>query len=214
MPPKQRTNGKLHAERGGYLSLRALEGLKSYAYKPSGYTVLDDLHQPVWNCECTSPSGTATACRRRRRRLPACTRMSVRSCACLAEWAPLASAVAQNAQHFAPVACCQSAAIAAPPHAPLPASLAHRHHQQLAAAVAGAQPHYTDGPVGPAGGVCTGRQVPAGVCGPSTHLAARRQVRSRGTGVGCEPAVMGPSCGSAAHLPVALHPAAHSQAQH
>ncbi|KAI7846212.1 hypothetical protein COHA_000282 [Chlorella ohadii] len=56
MPPKSRTNGKLQPEQqrkpaagGLYLSLRALEGLKSYAYKPSGYTVLDDLHQPVWN---------------------------------------------------------------------------------------------------------------------------------------------------------------------
>ena len=34
-----------------YLSPRALEGLKNYQYKPAGYTLLDDLHQPFWNCE-------------------------------------------------------------------------------------------------------------------------------------------------------------------
>lgn len=33
----------------GYLTSRGLEGLKSYQYKPSGYTILDELHQPVWN---------------------------------------------------------------------------------------------------------------------------------------------------------------------
>ena len=66
MPPKSRTNGKLQPEQqrkpaagGLYLSLRALEGLKSYAYKPSGYTVLDDLHQPVWNCEPPLPAAAA-----------------------------------------------------------------------------------------------------------------------------------------------------------
>lgn len=32
-----------------YLSQRALEGLRSYAYKPSGYSFLDKLHTPVWN---------------------------------------------------------------------------------------------------------------------------------------------------------------------
>ena len=32
------------------LSKRALEGLRSYQYKPAGYTVLDDWHQPFWNC--------------------------------------------------------------------------------------------------------------------------------------------------------------------
>lgn len=71
MPPKQRTNGKLQPEHkapagGLYLSQRALEGLKSYAYKPSGYTVLDDLHQPVWNCELLPPvpAAAAAACRR------------------------------------------------------------------------------------------------------------------------------------------------------
>jgi len=36
---------------GGYLSERALAGLKSYEYKPSGYTILDTLHTPFWNCE-------------------------------------------------------------------------------------------------------------------------------------------------------------------
>lgn len=63
MPPKRGTNGALHSEPphkrapsgGRYLSLRALEGLKAYAYKPSGYTILDELHQPVWNCEQQQP---------------------------------------------------------------------------------------------------------------------------------------------------------------
>lgn len=32
------------------LSKRALEGLRTYQYKPAGYTVLDDWHQPFWNC--------------------------------------------------------------------------------------------------------------------------------------------------------------------
>lgn len=32
-----------------YLSHRALEGLRNYKYKPANYTILDDLHQPVWN---------------------------------------------------------------------------------------------------------------------------------------------------------------------
>jgi hypothetical protein len=35
-----------------FLSARALTGLSSYKYKPSGYTLLDDIHQPFWNCEC------------------------------------------------------------------------------------------------------------------------------------------------------------------
>lgn len=35
-----------------YLSTRALEGLKRYQYKPSGYTFLDHVHAPFWNCEC------------------------------------------------------------------------------------------------------------------------------------------------------------------
>jgi hypothetical protein len=35
---------------GGYLSERALAGLKSYEYKPAGYTILDKLHTPFWNC--------------------------------------------------------------------------------------------------------------------------------------------------------------------
>jgi hypothetical protein len=34
----------------GYLSTRALDGLKAYAYKPSGYTILDHLHAPFLNC--------------------------------------------------------------------------------------------------------------------------------------------------------------------
>ena len=33
------------------LSARALDGLKSYQYKSGGYTILDDLHNPMWNCE-------------------------------------------------------------------------------------------------------------------------------------------------------------------
>lgn len=32
----------------GYLSRRALQGLKAYQYKAGGYTWLDDLHQPFW----------------------------------------------------------------------------------------------------------------------------------------------------------------------
>ena len=34
----------------GYLSKQALSGLKHYAYKPGGYTILDNWHQPFWNC--------------------------------------------------------------------------------------------------------------------------------------------------------------------
>ena len=34
-----------------FLSQRALEGLRNYKYKPANYTVLDDLHQPIWNCK-------------------------------------------------------------------------------------------------------------------------------------------------------------------
>ncbi|KAK2078116.1 hypothetical protein QBZ16_003984 [Prototheca wickerhamii] len=33
----------------GYLSKQALSGLKHYAYKPGGYTILDNWHQPFWN---------------------------------------------------------------------------------------------------------------------------------------------------------------------
>lgn len=33
-----------------YLSQRALQGLKDYKYKPGNYTILDELHQPIWNC--------------------------------------------------------------------------------------------------------------------------------------------------------------------
>ena len=36
-----------------YLSQRALEGLKAYEYKPAGYTYLDKLHAPFYNCERT-----------------------------------------------------------------------------------------------------------------------------------------------------------------
>jgi len=34
-----------------YLTARALSGLREYRYKPAGYTILDDWHQPIWNCE-------------------------------------------------------------------------------------------------------------------------------------------------------------------
>lgn len=34
-----------------FLSRRALEGLKAYKYKPGGYTILDKLHNPFWNCK-------------------------------------------------------------------------------------------------------------------------------------------------------------------
>ncbi len=33
-----------------YLSERGLEGLKQYVYHSAGYTWLDDVHQPFWNC--------------------------------------------------------------------------------------------------------------------------------------------------------------------
>ena len=33
-----------------YLTSEALAGLKAYVYKPAGYTWLDNLHQPLWNC--------------------------------------------------------------------------------------------------------------------------------------------------------------------
>ena len=34
-----------------FLSPRALNGLRTYKYKPAGYTLLDDIHQPFWNGE-------------------------------------------------------------------------------------------------------------------------------------------------------------------
>lgn len=48
-----------------YLSERALDGLKHYKYKPGGYTWLDDLHQPFWNCALAtvSPSAARHPCR-------------------------------------------------------------------------------------------------------------------------------------------------------
>lgn len=33
-----------------YLTERALQGLKQYQYKPGGYTWLDAVHNPYWNC--------------------------------------------------------------------------------------------------------------------------------------------------------------------
>lgn len=32
-----------------YLSPRALKGLKQYQYKSGGYTLLDQIHTPIWN---------------------------------------------------------------------------------------------------------------------------------------------------------------------
>ena len=40
-----------------YLSRRALEGLKAYEYKPSGYTYLDAVHTPFWECELRAREG-------------------------------------------------------------------------------------------------------------------------------------------------------------
>jgi len=34
-----------------FLSARGLSGLKNYKYQSAGYTLLDDIHQPFWNCE-------------------------------------------------------------------------------------------------------------------------------------------------------------------
>lgn len=34
-----------------FLSARALSGLKNYKYQSAGYTLLDDIHQPFWNCK-------------------------------------------------------------------------------------------------------------------------------------------------------------------
>eukprot|EP00983_Pelagomonas_calceolata_P031626 991489-Pelagomonas_calceolata.AAC.7 len=34
-----------------FLSKQALFGLQSYKYKSGGYTYLDTLHNPFWNCE-------------------------------------------------------------------------------------------------------------------------------------------------------------------
>ena len=30
---------------------RELAGLKAYKYKATGYTILDDLHNPIWTCK-------------------------------------------------------------------------------------------------------------------------------------------------------------------
>jgi hypothetical protein len=35
-----------------YLTRRALDGLKAYQYKSSGYTILDHMHAPYLNCKC------------------------------------------------------------------------------------------------------------------------------------------------------------------
>lgn len=41
----------------GYLSTRALNGLKAYEYKPGGYTWLDNIHRPWLDCKHDSGSG-------------------------------------------------------------------------------------------------------------------------------------------------------------
>jgi len=43
-----------------YLTEEALIGLKSYVYKAGGYTWLDNLHTPFWNCMSNSSSTEAT----------------------------------------------------------------------------------------------------------------------------------------------------------
>jgi hypothetical protein len=57
-----------------YLSRRALEGLRAYEYKPAGYTYLDKIHAPFYNCE-RPPNGERARARAlvcaRRRGLPA-----------------------------------------------------------------------------------------------------------------------------------------------
>jgi hypothetical protein len=35
----------------GYLSTRALNGLKAYEYKAGGYTWLDNIHRPWLDCK-------------------------------------------------------------------------------------------------------------------------------------------------------------------
>ena len=40
-----------------FLSARGLSGLKNYKYQSAGYTLLDDIHQPFWNCK---PSARAS----------------------------------------------------------------------------------------------------------------------------------------------------------
>jgi hypothetical protein len=40
-----------------YLSKRALQGLEAYKYKPAGYTKLDEIHTPFWNCESLEVEG-------------------------------------------------------------------------------------------------------------------------------------------------------------
>lgn len=51
-----------------YLTRRALDGLKAYQYKPSGYTMLDHAHAPALNCELgaarrAGAGGKQRACR-------------------------------------------------------------------------------------------------------------------------------------------------------
>jgi hypothetical protein len=59
-----------------YLTRRALEGLKAYKYKPAGYTYLDRVHAPFYECEQRAGAlkrGSAQCSvggRRRRRRRP------------------------------------------------------------------------------------------------------------------------------------------------
>jgi hypothetical protein len=47
------------------MSKRALDGLKAYQYKPSGYTILDKWHAPGLNCACrlgTAHAGGVCVC--------------------------------------------------------------------------------------------------------------------------------------------------------
>lgn len=71
-----------------YLSRRALEGLKAYEYKPSGYTYLDRIHTPFWECECLAGCGPGP---RWRRSLESSAPPPARCCA-----APAADVAAPN----------------------------------------------------------------------------------------------------------------------
>ena len=47
-----------------YLAPRALGGLRDYQFKPGGYTHLDMLHQPLWNCELIAAGASGRSRRR------------------------------------------------------------------------------------------------------------------------------------------------------
>lgn len=195
---------------GRYLTTRALEGLREYAYKPSGYTILDAWHAPILNRE-RGPEGavpwqavaeagdtgggsalrawslhppgrciplplTQLACyqtclivdRHRSRSLvchPACQLRSLRpSCA------PADQPGHVSEWHAAPRV----------PSMRRPAWPARRHHQPLAAHVAGAQPYHAAGLVGAAAVVRRGGCAPARLLGLCPALAVRLQVRASG----------------------------------